>query len=163
MYSINSKVSLRSKFSTSEISVNKNTSLLLDKSNNKAYNREAKVMEVSKKKVKALSATGSNPAIPKMTIKAQKRHGKHLRPGRSFAGMTVSEYAQKGMEFARLPTGGSIVGYRGEDGCIVRFNKVTGEWVKAYTTGVATYMKPSAGKAYYDKWFDLDKGVISDD
>ena len=45
----------------------------------------------------------------------------------------------------------------------MRFDLSTGEWVKAYSTGVASYMKPSAGIAYYEKWFEMDKGVISDD
>ena len=113
--------------------------------------------------MKKLSAIGSNPEIPEMTIKAQKRHGKHLRPGKSFAGMSMSEYAKRGMDFARKPVGGNIIGYRGEDGCIVRFDLLTGEWVKAYITGVASYMKPTAGKIYYEKWLELDKGVTSDD
>jgi len=113
--------------------------------------------------MKKLSATGSNPSIPEMTAKAQKRHGKHLRPGKSFSGMTMSEYARKGRDFARKPVGGSIIGYRGKDGCIVRFDMVTGEWVKAYMTGVASYMKPSAGKEYYEKWLELDEGVSNDE
>jgi len=113
--------------------------------------------------MKKLSATGCNLTIPEMTLKAQKRHGKHLRPGKSFAGMSMSEYAKRGKKFAGKPVGGSILGYRGEDGCIVRFDLSTGEWVKAYSTGVASYMKPIAGKAYYEKWLEIDKGVTSDD
>ena len=31
------------------------------------------------------------------------------------------------------------------------------------TAGVASYMKPIAGKAYYEKWLEIDKGVTSDD
>ena len=42
-------------------------------------------MKKNKRPQKKLSATGCNPKIPAMTKKAQKRHGKHLRPGNSFA------------------------------------------------------------------------------
>jgi hypothetical protein len=113
--------------------------------------------------MKKLSAEGANLSIPEMTAKARRNHGKHLRPGKSFAGMSMTDYVQRGVDFARTPVGGNVIGYRGEDGCIVRFNEVTGEWVKAYKTGVASYMKPSAGKTYYEKWFELDKGETSDE
>jgi len=109
-----------------------------------------------------LSAMGENPMIPEMTKKAQKNHGKHLRPGKSFSGMTMKDYVQNGRDFARSAVGDDIVGYRGTDGSIVRFNKATGEWVKAYATGVATYMKPMRGNQYYiDKMKD-DGGVTHD-
>ena len=110
-----------------------------------------------------LLATGANPSIPDMTSVAQKRHKKHLLPGKSFPGMSINEYVKNGSELARQPVGGSIEGYRGEDGCVVRFNNSTGEWVKAYDTGVASYMKPTLGRVYYEKWLKNDKGVTSDE
>jgi len=96
-----------------------------------------------------------------MTEKAQKRHKHHLK--KDFPEMSMDRYVSKGRDFARMPVGGDIEGYRGEDGCIVRFNNANGEWVKAYTTGVASFMKPKAGRLYYEKWLILDKGVINDD
>ena len=112
---------------------------------------------------KIYSATGANPSIPGMTVKAQMNHIHHIGPGRDFPDMTMEEYVKAGAEFARMPVGGDIEGYRGEDGCIVRFNESTGEWVKAYSTGVASYMRPKAGRRYYEKWFELDGGEMDDD
>jgi len=34
---------------------------------------------------------------------------------------------------------------------------------KLSATGVASYMKPSAGISYYKKWLELDKGVTNDE
>jgi len=112
--------------------------------------------------VARLSATGANSFIPEMTAKAQKNHEHHIEAGRDFPDMTMEEYVKAGAEFARMPVGGDIEGYLGKDGCIVRFNELTGEWVKAYTTGVASYMIPKAGRRYYEKWLELDEGVIID-
>ncbi|MCL2362928.1 MAG: hypothetical protein FWC73_14100 [Defluviitaleaceae bacterium] len=108
------------------------------------------------------SATGANPAIPEMTPKAQARHIHHIGEGRDFPSVTLDEYVKAGADFARMPVGGDIEGYRGVDGCIVRYNNTTGEWVKAYSTGVASYMRPKAGRIYYVKWLELDGGIIDD-
>lgn len=105
---------------------------------------------------------GANPDIPEMTLKAQKNHMHHVGQGKDFPNMTMEEYAKVGAEFARKPVGGEIEGYKGADGCIVRFNESTGEWVKAYETGVASYMRPKAGRAYYEKWRELDGGFEND-
>jgi len=109
------------------------------------------------------SAVGANPSIPEMTPKAQARHIHHIGEGKDFPNMTIDEYVAAGAELARSPVSGGIEGYRGEGGCIVRFNNATGEWVKAYSTGVASYMRPKAGRVYYEKWLELDGGVTSDD
>jgi hypothetical protein len=110
-----------------------------------------------------LSAIGANPNIPDMTAKAQNSHRHHIGPGNDFPDMKMDEYIEKGREFARKRAEGDIEGYRGEDGCIVRYNNSTGEWVQAYDTGVASYMRPILGKQYYEKWLKFDKGVTNDD
>ena len=52
------------------------------------------------------SATGENPDIPDMTPAAQANHTKHLRPGKSYPGMTMEEYVRKSGELARSRVGG---------------------------------------------------------
>jgi hypothetical protein len=76
--------------------------------------------------------------------------------------MPMDIYVRKGVALARKAVGGDIEGYRGEDGCIVRFNKRTGEWVKAYKHGVVSYMKPDRGRGYYMDCMISDGGVTDD-
>lgn len=108
-----------------------------------------------------LSAAGENPSIPEMTIKAQNRHKHHITASGAFPNMSMTDYVKAGAELAQMPVGGDIEGYRGQDGCIVRFNNATGEWVKAYNTGVASYMIPKRGRQYYLDWMSLDGGVTT--
>ena len=109
-----------------------------------------------------LSATGANPMIPPMSEKAQENHDHHIEPDGCFPGMSMAEYVRRGVSLARKPVDDDILGYRGEDGCIVRFNKKTEEWVKAYIRGVASYMIPTRGINYYLDRMEEDGGVIND-
>jgi hypothetical protein len=109
-----------------------------------------------------LSALGANPSIPDMTAEAQRRHEKHLERGGSYPGMAMVDYVEKSGELARSRVDGDIVGYRGKDGCIVRYNKDTNDWVKAYTTGVASMYKPLRGENYYNDRMKDDGGVTND-
>jgi hypothetical protein len=106
-----------------------------------------------------LSATGENPSIPEMTANAVRKHTKHLQTGKSYPGMSVAEYKRKGVELARKPVGGNIDGYKGTDGCIVRYDKVNNDFVKAYHTGVATFFKPSGKEKYFRNKMKEDGGV----
>jgi len=108
-----------------------------------------------------LTANGANPLIPEMTQKAQKRHKHHIGENKDFPNVSMDEYVKMGADFARMPVGGHVEGYKGQDGCIVRYNNATGEWVKAYITGVASYMKPARGRQYYLDWMALDGGVTT--
>jgi len=110
-----------------------------------------KQREIVKQNVieKQLSATGENPEIPPMSEEAQRDHIKHIRPGGCFSGMPMNVYVEKGVSLARKPVDVDIVGYRGQNGCIVRYNKKTNEWVKAYIRGVASYVKPDLGEKYF--------------
>ena len=110
-----------------------------------------------------LSATGANPGIPEMSAKSQAYHRHHLQSGGCFSGMPMEAYVEKGAKLARRPVGGDVEGYRGEDGCIVRFNKKTGEWVKAFENGVVSYMKPSRGRKYYLDCMTDDGGETYDE
>lgn len=97
-----------------------------------------------------LSATGANPSIPEMSLLTQNKHAKHLRPGKSYPGMPMSEYVKKSGELARSRVGGDIDGYKASDGAIIRYNNATNDWVKAYNTGVASMYKPSRGIEYFN-------------
>jgi len=102
------------------------------------------------------SPTGANPSIPEMTEATQLRHAKHLQEGKSYDGMTMAEYVQKASQLVRSAVGGDILGFKESDGAIVRYNKATGDFVKGYSTGVATMFKPSSGIKYFEhergKW-----------
>ena len=132
-----------------------------NESTNKPFSTNGTRICTSENVIEALSAIGANLSIPEMTEKAQQRHKHHIGPGGGFPNMSMSEYVEAGVEFARMPVGGDIEGYRGQDGCIVRFNNITGEWVKAYSTGVASYMIPGRKRQYYLDWLNLDGGVTS--
>ena len=113
-----------------------------------------------------VSADGANENIPGMTEKAQKNHTHHIGARGDFPNMTMEEYVTAGRDFARKPVGGTIEGYKAMDNgnaFIVRFDNATGEWVKAFNSGVASYMKPTLGRRYYEKWLKIDEGVTSDD
>jgi len=96
------------------------------------------------------SATGVNPSIPEMTAATQLRHAKHLQKGKSYYGMSMPEYVQKASELVRSAVGGDILGFKESDGAIVRYNKATRDFVKGYSTGVATMFKPSSGIEYFE-------------
>lgn len=108
------------------------------------------------------SATGANPSITDMTPESQMRHKKHLQLGKSYPGMAVEEYVRKSAELARSKVEGNIDGYRAKDGGIIRYNKATNDWVKAYDTGVATMFKPNDGMVYYNRQMNGDGGVQND-
>jgi hypothetical protein len=109
-----------------------------------------------------LSSTGENPDIPDMNDAAQKNHAKHLRPGKSYPHMPMIDYVKKASRLARSAVGGDIQGYGGADNCIVRYNKTTNDWVKAYATGVASMFKPKRGADYYTENMAEDGGAEDD-
>ena len=106
-----------------------------------------------------LSAKNANPSIPDMSPIAQAKHAKHLQPGKSYPGMPMNEYVRKSSELARQKVGGDIDGYKCSDGAIVRYNKNTHDWVKAYETGVATMFIPRDKTNYYNRQKSIDGGV----
>jgi len=105
-----------------------------------------------------LSATDANPSIPDMTPTTQAKHVKHLKPGKSYPGMSMQEYVQKSGMLARSGVGGNIDGYKASDGAIVRYNSTTGDWVKAYNTGVASMYRPKRGADYFNDTKKTDGG-----
>ena len=111
---------------------------------------------------KNYSATEANPSIPDMSAETQTRHAKHLRPGKSYPKMTMEEYVQKSGELARSKVGGDILGYRASNGSIIRYNKASNDWVRAYDTGVSTMFKPLRGMDYYNDKMQEHGGVSHD-
>ena len=63
--------------------------------------------------------------------------------------MSMEEYVCKSGKLARSRVEGDIVGYLASDGAIIRYNKTTNDWVKAYNTGVASMYKPWRGADYF--------------
>jgi hypothetical protein len=112
-----------------------------------------------------LNATGANPTIPPMTARNRDKQwgtGSNSDHSVDYPGVLKHQYASQALILARSAVDGNILGYKGEDGSIVRFNKATGDWVKAYETGVATMFKPKNGEAYYYENMIEDGGVIND-
>jgi hypothetical protein len=105
------------------------------------------------------SASGANLDIPEMTPKALGKHwGGASDHSRQYPGLDKTGYAKKAVELARSPVGGDIRGYRGDDGCIVRYNVATNDWIKAHETGVDTMFKPKRGIEYYEENMIEDGG-----
>ena len=115
-----------------------------------------------KETTKSFSASGANPDILEMSESAQRRHQKHLRPGKSYPGMSMDEYVEKSSALARSPVGGDVLGYQAEDGSIVRYNKMTNDWVRAHNAGVVTMFKPKRKEAYYNENMIEDGGAVDD-
>jgi hypothetical protein len=93
---------------------------------------------------------GENPSIPGF---AKKRNlNKHYADhGKQYPGLTKQQYQQKALDLVRSPVGGDVIGYKSRDGAIVRYNTATNDFVKAYSTGIATMYKPDDGLAYYER------------
>ncbi|GHU69955.1 hypothetical protein FACS1894184_14750 [Clostridia bacterium] len=119
--------------------------------------------EVGQKITGKLSASGANPSIPPMTDKNLKKHWGGTRDHSSqYPSLTKKTYAKRAVNLARSPIGGNVDGYKAKDGAIVRYDKVTNDYVKAYSTGVATMFKPDDA-AEYSKRKMLREGGSRDD
>ena len=75
---------------------------------------------------------------------------------------TESEYVKKASELARSQIGDDIDGYKANDNAIIRYNKITKDFVKSYDTGVATMFKPDGGADYFQRQKIKDGGVTDD-
>jgi len=106
--------------------------------------------------MEVLSGKDANPSIPDMTPATQYSHTKHIQKNASYAGMSMEQYVEKSGKLARSAVGGDILGYKADDGAIVRYDRAANDWVRAYSTGVASMYKPKGGKAYYIKTKERD-------
>jgi len=109
------------------------------------------------------SATGTNQSIPGMTTKNLNKHwGGASDHSNEYPGLTKEQYAERSLALARSEIGGDIIGYRAEDGAVVRYDKSENDWVKAYGTGPATLFKPVRGEDYYNENMIEDGGTTDD-
>ena len=110
-------------------------------------------------KVDNLNSTGANPNLPPFTEKSLDRHfgsGEKSDHSVQYPEYTKEQYAQRALELAQSEVGGDIDGYKATKGSnansIVRYDKITNDWVRAYpSTGVATLFKPNNGHEYFQK------------
>jgi pyocin large subunit-like protein len=109
-----------------------------------------------------LSASQANPSIPDMSPATQKRHEKHLQPGKSYPGMLMADYVSQAGDLARSAIGGDIDGYKAADGGIVRYNKLTNDYAKGFINGVATMYKPKDGIDYFTRAMQREGGTQND-
>ena len=113
-----------------------------------------------------LSAVGANPYIPAFSEKALDKHwGSGAKSDHSvqYPELTKGQYAERALSLARSVTSDNILGYRAEDDSIVRYDKITNDWTRAFhNTGVATLFKPTRGEAYYNENMIEDGGVTDD-
>jgi pyocin large subunit-like protein len=74
--------------------------------------------------------------------------------------MSMEEYVEKAGTLARSEVGGDIVGYKAQDGAIVRYNKATNDYAKAFETGVATMYRPDDGEDYFNRAMRREGGTV---
>ncbi len=111
----------------------------------------------------SLSATGANPTIPGMTQKALDAHWGGMRDhSDQYPSFTREQYAERARALVRSPVGSNIDGYKAVNGAIVRYDKVTNDFVKAFNTGVATMYKPEDGEAYFSRRMLKEGGIQTD-
>ena len=128
-----------------------------------SVSNEDKIMELGENSNKFgtlanLSATGANLDLPGFTSDNLDRHfgsGNISDHSHEYVGFTKVQYAEKALKLARSPVGDGIEGYKStygkSKGSIVRYDTSTGDWVRAWSTGVATMFKPVDGALYFER------------
>jgi len=108
-------------------------------------------------------ATGANLDILPMTQKNLDAHwGGKSDHSDEYEGWTKEQYAERATELIRSATNENILGYRAEDGAIVRYDREANDFVKSGKTGIRTMFKPSRGEAYFISKMKDDGGVQND-
>ena len=117
--------------------------------NNDKYDIIEKWEEQDRDEKGRWSATGANPTLPGFTPKALDDHwiGGKSDHSSEYTGFTKEQYAERALKLARSATDDNIEGYiatKGDyPGSIVRYNKATNDWVRAFPkTGISTMFKP---------------------
>lgn len=106
--------------------------------------------------IEEISATGVNKPCKGFTVESLKRH-KESRHSRQYAGMTDEQYNQHAINLLKKPCGKDIFGYRCSDGCVCRFNNLTGEYAKGYPGGnIRTCFFPTIRNPDGTLTFDLE-------
>ena len=74
---------------------------------------------------------------------------------------TAEEYEAKALALIEMPVGGDILGHCDGHGNVIRYNRVTNDFVKGNPAkGIRSMYKPVEGEAYYYKALkeDLEHG-----
>ena len=111
-----------------------------------------------------ISAEGENKPCKGFTPSCLHKH-KHERHAEQYASMTDEEYNEHAKRLLLKKCGPDIWGYRCDDGCVCRFNRLTGEFAKGYPGGdIKTCFYPTApgtdpveidldyAREYFRKW-----------
>jgi pyocin large subunit-like protein len=98
-----------------------------------------------------ISDTGAN-TVPNRFDGAEKARNHYIRHGNDYPGLTQAQYVDKAADLATQAAGGDIIGFSTDDGCVVRYDRSTKDFVKAYPGSngyVKTFYKPKGGDAYF--------------
>lgn len=114
--------------------------------------------------IEEISAEGENKPCKGFTLSCLQRH-KRERHAEQYASMTDEEYNEHAKRLLQKKCGPDIWGYRCDDGCVCRFNRLTGEYAKGYPGGdIKTCFYPTApgsdpveidldyARDYFRKW-----------
>ncbi|MCL2357028.1 MAG: hypothetical protein FWC70_07710 [Defluviitaleaceae bacterium] len=95
------------------------------------------------------SATGANPDLPGFTQENLDEHWESHK--KEYPNLTKEEYAQRALDLARSPAGATILGFKGKNGSVARFDKNAGDFVQGFNTGIATMFKLRGGENRFNK------------
>ena len=110
-----------------------------------------------------LSAMGANPHLKPMTQKNLDAHwGGKSDHSDEYPGYTKEMYSERATQLVRSATNDTILGYKTQTGTIVRFDEISGDFVKSGTLGVRTIFKPARGREYFYDKMNEDGGVQND-
>ena len=109
------------------------------------------------------SATGENPHLKPMQQQNLDAHwgGKSDHSG-EYPEYTKEQYHKRATELARSSTSETVHGYKTADGTIVRFDVISGDFVKSGELGIRTMFKPRRGLDYF-KHKIIEDGGRQDD
>lgn len=104
-----------------------------------------------------ISATGCNEFKQGFTEKNLERHiKKHGQ--KDYPALTKEDYNSYALDLIQQPVSDDILGYKTEDGAVVRYRVSTNDFVKGYPqTGIATMYKPKGNPEKGLKYFNKKK------
>ncbi|MCL2189507.1 MAG: hypothetical protein FWC16_11415 [Defluviitaleaceae bacterium] len=111
------------------------------------------------------SATGANYDLPGFSPSNLDIHfggGGSSDHCNQYPNISKVQYARLAHELVRKPVGGNIVGYvatKGRNiGSVVRYDKITNDWVRGSHIEIFTMFKPDDKMEYYEKIKSYETG-----
>ncbi|MBR7025292.1 MAG: hypothetical protein IKI08_04730 [Selenomonadaceae bacterium] len=108
-----------------------------------------------------ISPSGANKFIVR-GFKSKQSLNNHWRDhGEQYPEFTLLQYEQRALELIESPVGGNILGHVDKVGVLIRYDKVTNDFVKGRPIkGIFTMFKPDDGLNYYEtrKKEDIEHG-----